>query len=94
MATSKLNFKSEKFTELTDAQWAILQTFVDTGRKIRKDLRLVLNCILKVIRTGVQWRNIDEKYGTWESKYYYFRKWTKNGVFDKIMTHLSRRRAV
>lgn len=88
MAKSKLNFKSEKFTELTDTQWAILQKFVDTGRKIRKDLRLVLNCILKVTRTGVQWRNIDEKYGTWESNYYYFRKWTKNGVFDKIMTHL------
>ncbi|GAB4478304.1 MAG: hypothetical protein OHK0057_29110 [Thermoflexibacter sp.] len=61
MAKSKLNFKSEKFTELTDAQWTILQKFVDTGRKIRKDLRLVLNCILKVTSTSVQWRNMDEK---------------------------------
>ena len=88
MAKFKLNFKVVKFTELTDAQWAIIQTFVDTGRKIHKDLRMIVNCILKVTRTGTQWRNIDEKYGSWESIYYYFRKWTKNGVFDKIIAHL------
>lgn len=88
MEKSKLKFKVEKFTDLTDAQWAILQNFVDTGRKIKKDLRTVLNCILKVTRTGTQWRNIDEKYGPWESVYYYFRKWTKDGIFDAIITHL------
>ena len=70
MEKSKLKFKVEKFTDLTDAQWAILQKFVDTGRKIKKDLRTVLNCILKVTRTGAQWRNIDEKYGLWESIYW------------------------
>ena len=85
---SAVRFKVEKFTDLTDAQWAILQKFVDTGRKIKKDLRLVLNCILKVTRTGTQWRNIGEKYGLWESVYYYFRKWTKDGIFDGIIVHL------
>jgi putative transposase len=70
MEKSKLKFKVEKFTDLTDAQWAILQKFVDTGRIIKKDLRLVLNCILKVTQTGTQWRNIDEKYGPWESIYW------------------------
>lgn len=88
MGSSKLNFKVEKFTELTDAQWAIIQKFVDTGRKIQKDLRMVVNCILKVTRTGTQWRNIDEKYGVWQSIYYYFRKWTKNGVLDTLIAHL------
>ena len=77
MAKYKLNFKVVKFTELTDAQWSIIHNFVDTGRKIQKDLRMVVNCILKVTRTGTQWRNIDEKYRPWESIYYYCRKWTK-----------------
>jgi len=88
MEKPKLNFKVKKFTDLSDAQWAILQNFVDTGRKIQKDLRMVVNCILKVTRTGTQWRNIDDKYGPWESIYYYFRKWTKNGIFDAIIVHL------
>jgi putative transposase len=88
MGKVSFNFKVKQFTELSDAQWAILQKFVNTGRKIKKDLRMIVNCILKITRTGTQWRNIDRCYGAWESIYYYFRKWTKNGVFDSIIACL------
>jgi putative transposase len=88
MAKVKLNFKVIQFTELTDAQWAIIEKIVDTGRKIKKDLRMIVNCIFKITRTGCQWRNIDEKYGPWQSVYYYFQKWSKNGILSTIMTHL------
>ena len=87
MAKSKLNFKVQKFTELTDAQWTKVQVFVQTKRKIKKDLRQVLNCILKVTRTGSQWRKIDFKYGPWESIYYYFSKWKSDGTFDAILSY-------
>lgn len=88
MEKIKLDFKVQQFTELTDAQWAILKINIDTGRKIKKDLRKVVNCILKTTRTGCQWRNIDEKYGPWQSIYYYYRKWVKNGIFDVILNEL------
>lgn len=39
--------KTAQFTELTDARWAIIEKKVDTGRKISKNLRTVVNCILK-----------------------------------------------
>ena len=74
MAKIKLKIPVKKFTDLTDAQWAIIEKKIDTGRKIKKDLRNILNCILKVTRTGSQWRNIDNRYGSWQSVYYYFRK--------------------
>lgn len=88
MAKSKLKFNVKEFTPLTDAQWAKIQVFVVTKRKIEKDLREVVNCILKVTRTGTQWRNIDAIYGPWESIYYYFRKWQKNGSFDAMLSYL------
>lgn len=88
MAKIKLKIPVKKFTDLTDAQWAIIEKKIDTGRKIKKDLRNILNCILKVTRTGSQWRNIDNRYGPWQSVYYYFRKWTKNGTFDIILVQL------
>lgn len=88
MESRKLLFQTSRFTELTDAQWAKVRVFFETGRKIKKDLRMVLNCILKITRTGCQWRNIDKSYGPWESIYYYFRKWTKNGSFDKALSQL------
>lgn len=88
MVKVKLKFKVTQFTELTDAQWAIVKKIVDTGRKIHKDLRMIVNCILKVTRTGCQWRNIDEKYGPWQSIYYYFRKWTRIGILGDILSQL------
>jgi putative transposase len=94
MVKVKLNFKVTQFTELTDAQWAIIEKIVDTGRKIKKDLRMIVNCILKVTRTGCQWRNIDEKYGPWQSIYYYFRKWVKNGILGDIMSHIVQKERV
>jgi putative transposase len=86
MEKTKLAFTTSAFTELTDAQWAKIQPFVETGRKIRKDLRQIVNCILKVSRTGCQWRNIDDKYGPWESNYYYFGKWKKDGTIGSILS--------
>ncbi len=80
MEKIKLDFKVQQFTELTDAQWAILKINIDTGRKIKKDLRKVVNYILKTTRTGCQWRNIDEKYGPWCN---FYRRLTKD--FEKTV---------
>lgn len=88
MSKPKLSIKTVQFTSLTDAQWTIIEKKIDTGRKISKNLRAVVNCILKVTRTGCQWRNIDECYGPWQSIYYYFRKWVKNGTFDTLLSEL------
>jgi putative transposase len=94
MVKVKLNFKITQFTELTDAQWAMIQKIIDTGRKIQKDLRMIFNCIIKITRTGCQWRNIDEKYRPWQSIYYYFRKWTKKGVLGDLLSHLVKKERV
>lgn len=88
MEKNKIYIKNTQFIELTDAQWAKLKVFIKTERKIKKDLRQVLNCILKIARTGCQWRNIDEKYGPWESIYYYYRKWIKTGVWNTMLLQL------
>jgi transposase len=70
MSKQKLALKTVRFIELTDAQWSIIEKKIDTGRKISKNLRTVVNCILKVCRTGCQWRNIDSCYGAWQSVYW------------------------
>lgn len=70
MSKTKLPIKTVQFTSLTNAQWTIIEKKNDTGRKISKNLRTVVNCILKVTRTGCQWRNIDECYGPWQSVYW------------------------
>jgi transposase len=59
-------------------------------RKRKYDLRDILNGIFRILRTGSQWRNLDEKYPPWESVYYYFRTWNSNGVLLQINAALNK----
>ncbi len=39
---------------------------------------------------GGQWRNLPEGYPAWQSVYYYFSKWQREGVLERLNTHLNR----
>lgn len=88
MAKPKLKFKRTRFYPLTHSQWNIVKELFETCRKRKHDLRMVVNSILKITRTGVQWRNIDQVYPPWESCYYYFRKWQADGTWSKVLAYL------
>jgi transposase len=61
---------------------------IDNGRKRKYKLRNVFDAILKITRTGIQWRNWECEHLPWEIVYYYFRKWQKNGVLANILAFL------
>lgn len=88
MVKVKLPFRRVRFTDLTDSQWKAIKDLVDDGRKRKNCLRTIFNAILKLNRTGCQWRNMDEKYPPWQSVYYYFRKWKKNGTWAAVLFKL------
>ena len=75
-------------TDLTDQQWDIVGPLLPVnkgrGRPAELDLRLVLNAILYLVRTGCQWRNVPKDFPKWQSVYYYFRKWSKDGSWQAI----------
>jgi putative transposase len=80
-----------KFTEMTDSQWQYIEKILEKEQGKRKrhhDLRKILNAILWITRTGVQWRNLDSKYPGWAIVYYYFRKWTKMNILKKLLSCL------
>ena len=95
MAKKSLAFRRKKFSELTDSQWQCIEDLVEIKRRKRKNsLQTVLNAIMKVNSTGMQWRELDEKYPPWQSVYYYFRKWQKDGTFRLILRRLRQKMRV
>lgn len=79
------------YTRMSDAQWEIIKHFLDWQRKRQLDLREIFNAILYVGRTGIQWRNLEEtNFPDWQAVYYYFAKWKKTGVFEKINFYVNR----
>jgi transposase len=79
---------------LTDEQWERLQRLLPpqkpaTGRP-DNDLRIVLNGILWITRTGAPWRDLPERYGSWKTLSSRFYRWRKAGVWDRILSELQR----
>ena len=50
---------------------------------------MMLNGMLWILRTGYQWRELPECYRSWQSVYARFRKWQKDGIFEKIFRELN-----
>jgi putative transposase len=75
-------------SDLSDAQWAILEPLVSKpermGRPVKLDLREIVNALLYMDRTGCQWRQLPKDFPVWTSVRYYFDKWTHDGTLQRI----------
>ena len=54
------------------------------GRKRIWSLLEIINAIFYVVRTGCAWRLLPHDLPPWQTVYYYFNKWKKDGVWEKI----------
>ncbi|WP_031156464.1 transposase, partial [Streptomyces xanthophaeus] len=54
------------------------------GRPPEHDLRDIMDAILYVDRTGVQWRYLPHDFPHWNTVYGYFAKWADEGVFAQL----------
>jgi putative transposase len=79
-------------SDLTDAQWAILEPLIPParpgGRPRAVDVRGVVNALLYVNREGCSWRALPHDFPKWKACYNYFRAWTDGGTWDEILAAL------
>jgi len=75
-------------SDLNDAQWALIEPFVRGNpvgpQPVVYSRREVVNAILYVSRTGVQWRYLPHDFPDWQSVYSYFRQWKKDGTLKRL----------
>ena len=78
--------------ELSDEQWELIRDLFPANKRQRgcpwKDHRAILNAILWLLRTGAPWRDLPERYGPWQTVYDRFRRWQREGLFDRILEQL------
>lgn len=63
--------------QLTDSQWEVVQKIIPDTRRRKHSLRLIVNALLYVVKTGCQWRMLPPCFPKWQLVYYYFRKWKR-----------------
>lgn len=52
------------------------------------DHRTVLNGMFWVLNSGAQWRDMPDRYGKWQTVYSRYRRWWREGLFDRILERL------
>ncbi len=78
---------------LSDDQWQRIAKLLPRekghrGRPYAQDHRTTIEGILWIACTGAVWRDLPDRYGKWNTVYHRFRRWSCNGVFDKVFAAL------
>lgn len=79
-----------KYIRLTNQQWQFMKKHLPTKTKGHYNLRDLADAILWILRIGSQWRNLPETFPKWQSVYYHFRKWGKDGTLIRLNSALNK----
>jgi putative transposase len=76
-------------TDVSDAQWAVLEPLLPKqpsgpGRKRVVDLREVINALFYLTGNGIKWRDLPHDFPKWGAVRYYYDKWTDDGTWQRI----------
>ena len=77
--------------ELTDAAWLRIEPLLPPTNQPGgrwNDHRKTLNGIFWILNSGTAWRDLPGRYGCWESIYNRYQRWTRDGLFDRILETL------
>lgn len=81
-------------SNLSDQQWELIKIMIPParhgGRKRTTDMRRVVEALLYLVRTGAAWRYLPQEFPPWKTVYYYFSKWSAQGVWAEMNTILTR----
>ena len=74
--------------ELSAFQWRQIEHFLP-GRPghvgvTAKDNRSFVNGVLRVLRSGAQWKDLPAEYGNWKSVHKGFTRWARSGLWLRI----------
>lgn len=79
--------------ELRDDQWHKISALLpgkkaDPGRTAL-DNRKFIDAVLWIARTGAMWRELPESFGSWNSVFQRYNRWSKAGVWERLFHALS-----
>lgn len=81
--------------ELTEEQWEVVEPVLRPTRRADRrgrpwhDTRAVLNGVLWVLGTGAQWRELPEKYPSFQTCHRRFQQWVRKGKLEEALRRLA-----
>lgn len=76
--------------ELTDKAWAQIEPLLPANGRPGgqwQDHRRVINGILWKLRTGAPWRDLPERFGSFQTCHDRYVRWRQDGTWDRLLAH-------
>jgi putative transposase len=76
-------------SDLSDKEWAVIEAMLPNrkgkvGRPLKINMREAVNAMLYIAKTGCQWANLPGEFPKYQNVYYHYRKWCKDGTWERI----------
>lgn len=78
-------------SDLKDQEWNLIEpllppisTVGSRGRPQEWSLREILDAIFYILKAGCAWRMMPHDLPPWQSVYYHYRKWSKDGTWEQL----------
>ena len=78
-------FREDQFERI----YLFLQAQPKIHVKKRAEIRVFLEAIFWLCRSGAQWRFLPECYGEWNSVYKRFARWNELGIWQSLFHHVA-----
>lgn len=79
-------------SDLSDAEWALLEPLLASlerrGRPPKWSTRRIADAVFYLLRSGCAWRMLPREYPPWQTVYYHFRKWRRDGRLQQAHDRL------
>jgi hypothetical protein len=76
---------------ITPEHWEQIALLLPAGRTAGRPYRnhqQILEGMLWVMTTGTSWRQLPSAFGPWETVYYRYQRWKREGLWEQIRTIL------
>jgi putative transposase len=81
--------KTEYCSSLTEAEVEQIKPCLNVKRQSKWNLSDVVNAILYICDGGIKWRDVPHDFGVpWQTVYWYFGKWSRQGVWQAVNDQL------
>jgi transposase len=78
---------------LKGGQWDRLAPHIIGDERSRgssgRDNRMFVEAVLWIVRTGAPWRDLPEAFGSWNSIFRRFSRWSAKGVWQRIFAAMA-----
>lgn len=70
--------------ELIEYEWKLVQPYTVGRLGTVRDNRLFVNAVLYRVRTGVTWRDLPVRFGSWNTVARRFRRWAQASIWETL----------